>query len=75
MTNNQSTEAQRKFIAALVTKFDTREAAVTAITPAFKINQNKPWDGFTETITQATRRLTKAAASKAIEDLKTALAN
>lgn len=72
--SNKSTAAQRSFIASLVAKVGDNEKAAEIMAPAFRLNQNRPWDGSdAETVTQATGRITKTAASMAIDLLKKSL--
>ena len=67
----KSTAPQRKYIANLVANVGDDAKAREILTAAFALNDNTPWQ-IDETITQATNRLTKEAASKAIGDLKAA---
>ena len=77
MNNNKSTEAQRSFIASLAKRIGDNERVANIIAPAFAINGNRAWSGSNcggETLTQATNRITKTAASRMIELLKSELA-
>ena len=69
MTNNKSTEAQRRFIDSLARGRDMVELQ-QLLAPAFAINSN----GFDTgaTLNQNVARLTKSAASRCIDILKAA---
>lgn len=71
MRNNKATAAQAGFIASLANQ--KGDAAFTAaFNNAARLNQNREYDGISETVTQAVRRLTKTAASRIIDELKNA---
>lgn len=66
---NGSTEAQRNHIAGLVRGKDQQEIA-DILAPAFAMNSNRNYSPGMETLNQALRRITKRAASQAIDILK-----
>lgn len=69
--SNKSTEAQRRFIAALAAR-STDERVNAAAKAAARMNSNRGWEvgNRAETLNQFTKRLTKAAASRMIDELK-----
>ena len=65
---NASTEAQRRFIDSLA-KHHTDDEVREAYASAAAINGNSPWQSW-ETLNQATKRLSKSAASAMIDSLR-----
>lgn len=72
MRNNQSTEAQRSYIDALAAKLDT-DTVKTIADQIARINSNSHWNTG-DTLRSFTRRITKNAASRMIQELLTATA-
>jgi|GEM_PF-4825342 len=73
MARNQSTEAQRRYIEALVDKIGDNTEAADIIRPSFRINGNATWAGSRPELNRALKRITRTAASDAIVRLKAAL--